>query len=379
MINRTEQAIYRLGNLDAIQERISYQMSTGKKLQKGSDDSLLYSREVFVDDKIRTLEGIKTQTERTVAQNNIADSGMGEIKKILEYVSSELIKANTATTSINGMGAIASSLEGMKENLYDLANTQAEGEYVFAGSDTSVKPFEKDSDGKITYVGNNNLRKIAVEEGSYRPRGLTGLDVMMFPSSTAHKGESLEFKIDDRIIDQNGNEWKLNDPTNDTLTKYDLDGNITTETITPVSFDATTDTYSATMPNDNGTIFEAKTSIFDILDEVVNSLKQIDKDGNPISEDQAREGVAKGLGNFEKAFDAINISHAELGARNKTFEVSLERLSSKLTHYNILSIEIGAADLSKVAMEAKALELTYTALYSTINKTNQLSLVNFLN
>ncbi|MDY0052854.1 MAG: flagellar hook-associated protein 3, partial [Aliarcobacter sp.] len=70
---------------------------------------------------------------------------------------------------------------------------------------------------------------------------------------------------------------------------------------------------------------------------------------------------------------------SDLGAKNKVFEVSLESVSSKLTQYNILSINLGSADLSKVAMEAKSLELTYTALYSTINRTNQLSLVNFLN
>ena len=85
------------------------------------------------------------------------------------------------------------------------------------------------------------------------------------------------------------------------------------------------------------------------------------------------------MNDIDKAFSAITVSHAELGGRNKTFEVSLERLSSKLTHYNILSQELGAADLSKVAMEAKSLELTYTALYSTISKMNQLSLVNFMN
>ena len=80
-----------------------------------------------------------------------------------------------------------------------------------------------------------------------------------------------------------------------------------------------------------------------------------------------------------KAYDGVNIAHAELGGKNKVFEISLERVNSKLTQYNILSQQIGSADLAKVAMEAKALELTYTAIYSTISKTNQLSLVNFLN
>lgn len=385
MIGQTAEMIYRLGNLDIQQQRLSYQSSTGKLLQNGSDDSVLYSREIFVDDKIRTFEGLKTQVQRTAAQNNVADSSMSEIKNILDYIKAELIKANTATTTEDGLKAIAVNLAGMKENLYDLANTQVEGEYVFAGSDSSVKPFEKDSDGNVTYVGNNKLRRIAVEEGSYRERGVTGLDMMMYPSSTAYKGETLNFKESDRVIDQDGNEWKLNSPTNDTLTKYDLDGNIALDSSgnvisSAVSNDGLTPaTYSFSAPLTDGTRFEAKSNIFNLIDDVVNSLNKVDSLGNPISLDIARSEIGESLGKMEKAYDAVNTTHAELGGRNRVFEVSLEKISSKVTHYNILSQSIGAADLSKVAMESKALELTYTALYSTINRTNQLSLVNFLN
>ncbi len=124
---------------------------------------------------------------------------------------------------------------------------------------------------------------------------------------------------------------------------------------------------------------EARTSVFDIIDDVVNALKKVDSSGNPISDTDARALISKGMDNVSKAYDSINVAHAELGGRNKTFEISLERIESKLTQYNILSQQIGAANLTEVAVKAKALELTYTALYSTISKTNQLSLVNFIN
>lgn len=380
MINQTEQMFYRLSNLDALQQRLTYQTSTKEKLQAGSDDSMLYSRIISVDDKVRTYEGLKSQIQKTQVQNNMADSSMAEIKKILEYMKGELVKANTATTTADGVTAIATSLAGLKENLYQLANTQVEGEYVFSGSNSSIKPFEKDASGKITYAGDNQLRKVAVEEGSYRERGITGFDMMMYPSSTAFKGETFNFKEADRIIDQNGNEWKLNSPTNDTLTKYDLNGNATTDTITPVTNDGLTPaTFSATLPNTDGTKFEAKTNIFNFIDDTVNALKKVDSSGNPISDADAKALIGKYVDEMDKVFDAVNIAHADLGGKNKIFEISLERVSSKLTQYDILSQDLGSVDYAKVAIEAKALELTYTALYSTISKTNQLSLVNFLN
>lgn len=380
MINQTEQMMYRLNNLDTRYQKNTYQKSTGEILENGSDDSVLYVRVVFIDDKIRTFEGLKTQVEKAKIQNNAADSSMKEIKKILDQIKYELIKANTDTTGDDGKAAIRATISGYKENLYQLANTQVENQYVFAGSDASVKPFEKNATtGKITYVGDNQLKKIAVEEGSYRDAGITGFDMMMYPSSTATKGGTLTFQSTNRIIDQAGNEWKLNSPTNDTLVKYDLDGNATTETITPVTNNGSTPpTYSATMPSTDGIKFEAKTNIFDFIDDTVNALNKVDSAGNPITDTLSKTLIGNSVEESKKAYDGVNVAHSELGGKNKIFEVSLERISSKLTQYNILSQEIGAADLTKVAVEAKALELTYTALYSTISKTNELSLVNFL-
>jgi flagellar hook-associated protein 3 FlgL len=441
MINQTEQMMYRLSNLDAQYQKNTYQKSTGLKLQDGSDDSVLYARTIYVDDKIRTFEGLENQVKKAITQNNSADSAMKEIKKILEQINYELIKANTDTTTDDGKAAITASISGFKENIFQLANTQVEGEYVFAGSNSSIKPFEKDANGKVSYVGDNKLKKIAVEEGSYREKGITGFDMMMYSSSTAYKGESLAFKSTDRIMDQDGNEWKMRDPItsgnnltfssgqkildnnnkvwtlnasnqledslgnvnsatvtdnlNGTYTftvpasqsmrindivKYDTSTNQIIDSIAITSNDGLTPvTYSATMPLTDGIKFEAKTNIFDFIDNTVNSLSKVDSAGNPITDAVSKALISKSVGDSKQVYDGVNVAHAELGGKNKVFEISLERISSKLTQYNILSQEIGAADLTKVAIEAKSLELTYTALYSTISKTNELSLVNFLN
>jgi flagellar hook-associated protein 3 FlgL len=40
--------------------------------------------------------------------------------------------------------------------------------------------------------------------------------------------------------------------------------------------------------------------------------------------------------------------------------------------------ETNGADLAKLSMESKALEMTYSALFSTVSKMSQLSLVNYI-
>ena len=367
---------YRLGNLDNYQAKLNFQMG-GSKLQFGSDDSVTFGRLTHTEDKIKTQKGIIEQIERADVLNNTSDTAMKEAKLLLEKIKAEeLIKANTSTTSIEGLEAIAGVIEGYKQNLFNLANTQTEGQYVFAGSDASVKPFSMDPSGKVTYNGDSDLRKIAVDEGSYRERGINGIDAFFYVADSASKGATLTFKDGDRITDQDGKEWVFDNVAN-TLTKTNWDGSTQTLAVTPPVAPATE--YTTTVPNTDGTRFEARRNMFDMLDEAVSSLRGLDSAGNPtLTYEDRRAGISKAIDESTKAYDTAVIAHSELGAKNKTFEVSKERAESKITQLSILEKELGNSNLTEVATELKALEISYTALYSTINRTFELSLTNFL-
>lgn len=443
MIRNTTETLFRLDMLNNKFQKLAYQQSTGKKLQYGSDDANLHTRIIHVDDRIMTYEGLKTQITKTTAQNNSADSTLKESKKLVDFVKQEVLKGLTDTTDDEARKAIAVNLEGVKKNLFNLSNESIEGEYLFTGSNTSIQPFSQDSNGKVTYNGDGYLRKVAVEDGSYRERGVTGFDTFMYTSNTATKGQDLEFGSAQRIVDQGGNEWKMGQVTPATtagntitfdasqplvdengktwtlntaipqledgsgntipatlntgttydvvvpaapatstlgtaqMVKYDRDGNATNETLAVTK--GTDQAFKVSLPaSADGMRLEAKTSIFDTMDKIINALNKLDSDGNPISAADAKKALGAGNEEIQKAFEGMNVGHAELGGRNKVFEISLERVESKLTQYNIVSQEIGAADLTEVAVKAKALELTFTSLYSTINKMNELSLVNFI-
>ena len=368
--------MYRLGNLDKYQAKLNFQMG-GSKLQFGSDDSVTFGRLTHTEDKIKTQKGIVEQIERADVLNKTSDTAMKEVKLLLEKIKAEeLIKANTSTTSIEGLEAIAGVIEGYKQNLFNLANTQTEGQYVFAGSDASVKPFSMDAAGKVTYNGDSDLRKIAVDEGSYRERGINGIDAFFYVSDSASKGATLTFKAGDRITDQDGKEWVFDNVAN-TLTKTNWDGSTQTLAVTPPVAPATE--YTTTVPNIDGTKFEARRNMFDMLDEAISSLRGLDSAGNPtLTYEDRRAGISKAIDESTKAYDTAVIAHSELGAKNKTFEVSKERAESKITQLSILEKELGNSNLTEVATELKALEISYTALYSTINRTFELSLTNFL-
>jgi len=490
MIDMSRNMMYHITNLNTQSERISYQMATGKAQDKGSEDSVLHSKIINLEDKIRVTEGLKLQIEKTRALNDTADVNIAETKKSIESIKLDVMKALNDGMDRNDKLSLATNLIGIREGIIDKVNTNIDGEYIFSGSVTTNEAIKKDDDfelnGKVEFGGDGFLREVAVAPGSYRDRGVTAYDVIFYNASSASAGESFTFSEGERIIDENGNEWKLN-ATKDTLQQYDKNGNLSSPIIEisasipssnsikvdlgiglnsdangdyKITIDGTDYTYTAdgtkdandifsslkasieadgysvsgSLENDDqftishssnitvsvsntdvnyntvasnehevtansiaipatfsvniptepaGRLFEAKHNYLDDLNVMINALKGHGTalDGTKsmvIDNAQVDEVMQEYLGRTTTQYDATNIGHGELGGRNSVFETSYEKLETQLTQYNIFYQETSGADLAKLAMESKSLELTYQSLYSTISKMNQLSLINFL-
>eukprot|EP01156_Anaeramoeba_ignava_P010392 Anaeramoba_ignava/a479596_92.p1 GENE.a479596_92~~a479596_92.p1 ORF type:complete len:432 (-),score=22.96 a479596_92:325-1620(-) len=430
MIDKTSTMLYHINNLNTENERISYQMATGKVLDKGSDDSILHAEVINLEDKLRITESLSLQLTKTKAMNDTADSSIAEVKLALESIKVDLLRGLNDGMDRPDKLALATNLSGIRDNIIDAVNTRIDGEYIFSGSNSTYETLKVDDDfainGRVDYGGDGFLRKLAVQPGSYRERGVTAYDVSFYTSSRALKsqGDDFVFKERERIIDEDGYEWKVIDPAtnlerdpNDpivplVLQKYDHNGQmidvskypesrIAIDTVTAqIDADAVTrqdavrETYTILGTNTDmlaqvdSRVFEAKHSYFDDLNKTINALEgyvtNLDgTKGGQIAASPADEAfiddiVREGLNNTSLQFDATNIGHGELGGRSSVIEGALEKLATQETHYNILLQETNGADMAKLAMESSSLELTYSALYSTISKMNEMSLLNYI-
>lgn len=400
MIDVSSKMNYYISKLDTENTRIAYQMASGKVLDKGSDDASVYAQVTSIESKLKVTQNLLTQMDKTIALNDTADSTMSEIKSAIEDIKVDLLKGLNDGMDRSDKLALATNLSGIRDNIFDLTNLEVDGEYVFSGSVTNIVPLEKSADfettGKVTFEGDGFLRSVAVAEGSYRDRGITAYDVVFYNESSATAGEEFIFSEDNTIIDEDGYEWKLSsDKTS--LQKYDKNGDLesplvelavtldTAATTYPTTVVDTAATYKVSVPTTpEGRIFEAKHNYFDDLNVIINALEgyttQADgTKGVVISDDEVDDILNEYLDRTSQQYDSTNIGHGELGGRNSVFETAYDSLSSKSTHYKILLEEVGSADLTALALESQSLEITYAALYSTISKMNQMSLVNYLN
>ncbi len=376
MVSSIDSIMYNLNILNERNTKVNHGLSTGEALQNGSDDSLRFDYILDTQKDTSIYTSIQEGIDYTSSFSTSSDSTLAEIKTTTESILAQIIKANTDTTSDEGREVIATQIEDYKDLLFSLSNTQTNGEYLFSGTNSSTQSFVKDeSTGEISYQSDNSTKSVNVEKNKYSSLGVNGLDAFYYTNNSVEISETFTFSSNEIIIDDEGNEWKLMDSNNDGIEDgVFLNGDITSSSI---SVTANSDgTLQAS--NTSSNTFEVKHSIFDDLDELTDALRLQDSQGNAISSDEASSILSDSIEKINDAYDSMNTAHSLVGTRINTIDTYSSIVQSKLTNLAVLENEYASADLTALAVEAQALENTYTALYSTINRVNDLSLVKYL-
>lgn len=376
MVNSLSSIMYNVELLNKRNAKVVYSMSSGEALQYGSDNSQQFNKILSINNSVNSYSSLLDRIQSSTAYNTISDTATSNIKTSVESIQSLIIQSLNGTTNSEGKIIIANEIESLKNSIFTSANTSVDGQYVFSGKSSNIQTFEKDeTTQKIIYKSSYDNKTINVEKNTYNTQGVNGIDLLYYPNQTAKNTESLIFNENEIITDENGNEYKLLDTDSDgNFDGLYLNGD-SSNTVFPI-VDNGDKTYTVT--NNQNLTLESKHSIFDDLDVLINSLKQQDSDGNSITEDEASELLSSSLEKIVKAYDNINLNHGILGTRTSSINNYENIIQTKLTNFNILQETYSSADLTSLAIESQSLESTYTALYSTINKINNLSLVKYL-
>ncbi len=376
MVSSINNIMFNLDMLNKRSEKNTYGLSSGDALQYGSDNSKQYNEILSVKNNVKSYTSILDKIQLSGAYNDTSDSAVSNMKNSVKSVQSLVLEALNGTNNSDTKEIIAANIESKKETIFNLVNSSVNGQYVFSGKNTDSSSFEKDAvSGKINYTGSYDNKTLNVEDKTYATQGVNGIELLYTPSKSAEVLSSLTFSTDERILDNDGNEYGLVDTNSDGV--YDglyLNGDTSNPISTTITYNGD-GTYTASSVS---IALESKTSIFDTLDEIINALRQQDSSGNAITEDAANQILSNSLEEIGSAYDNVNLNHAILGTRTSYIDNYEQITEAKLTNFNILYETYAGADLTALAIESQSLQNTYTALYSTISKINSLSLVDYL-
>ncbi|CQD37301.1 flagellar hook-associated protein FlgL [Yersinia mollaretii] len=160
---------------------IYMQLSAQRTLLTPSDDPAGASQAVIYQNALANMQ--QFDTARLYAQDALEqeDNTLTSIGHLLtKNLSEKIVAGGNGALSDADRQALATELQGIRDNLLDLGNTtNSNGRYIFGGYKTGSAPFEKDG----TYVGGDTAMTQHVADSTEMQVGHIGSDVFMSGSN----------------------------------------------------------------------------------------------------------------------------------------------------------------------------------------------------
>lgn len=165
--------------------RYGEQMASGKRVNRPSDDPIAASQAVVLSQA--QSQNSQYALARTFATQKISleENVMGQVTTAVTSAQEKIVNAANGTLSDDDRASLATSLEGIRNQLLNLANsTDGNGRYIFAGYKTEKAPFVDGPTG-VEYQGGDTAITQSVDAARTMTIGHTGTQVFNSATSNA--------------------------------------------------------------------------------------------------------------------------------------------------------------------------------------------------
>ena len=369
--------------------RLQEQVSTGSRINRVSDDSStayqvlgLNSQQNSLENYINNLSEIVSTLDfsNTIFQNMIAV--IAETKVRLTQVSSGIYNEETRQRT-------AGQVNEILEQLITLANTEHMGQYLYAGGNTALAPYQVErANGEITnviYQGSYKNRDIEVAPGLESSVYLVGDDIFRsdnrgtatFSGDTGAKtGTGTSSVRGDTWLTVTGSTGNYILSIDGGLSTFNTDGTDTNLMVTnsetgEVLYVDTTEITST------GTDLVSIPGTYDLFNAII-SIRDILKNENGLSEAQLRELQNVSLSSLDEVNELLIQAVVSVGSKIGF----LDNLQESLTNinYNVEdeTTRLQEADIAQIAIDLSRREVLYQMSLSVAGKLMSMSLLDFI-
>ncbi len=393
------------------------QVSTGRRIVTPADDPVASARIIQVNQELSQVGQFIQNADSVENRLNLAENQ-------IQQVSNLLVRLRELTVQSGGLGLtqgdrrnIAAEIDTRLEEILDLANTRdVNGEYIFAGFQGSVRPFERLQSGEFIYNGDEGQRLVQIASSTQIPISDSGkavfIDIDSAQNLIATEDELSNTGtgtiVAGSVTDQTN--YDANSYPNDYVVQFDgggnqyqifnkndiLDGAPTTAIFTvpntgsPITIDANATPLAAPTnlgweitiagtPADGDLFYvnsSEKQDIFTTIANLSDGLKNLnDTPGDQLVLDQL---IADTLDNVTAAEENMSKIKAQIGARQNTLD-SVRSLHQgvELVNQEVLS-EIRDLDYAEALSRLSLETFTLEAAQQSFARISNLSLFNFL-
>src|ERR1035441_7601371 len=157
-----------LDQTQSTQQQLTAELSSGVRINSLSDDPISSGRNVLLLDRMQQDDSFTQSSSIVTGQLQVADSALGSVVSQLTQAISLAISANNGTMNASNVQSVANQISGILSEVQSLANTNYQGQFIFAGGQTSTMPFTTSTattPAVTTYQGDGNINYLHTPNG----------------------------------------------------------------------------------------------------------------------------------------------------------------------------------------------------------------------
>jgi flagellar hook-associated protein 3 FlgL len=206
--------------LDTLTEKIA----SGLNVNRPSDDPIATSLLLSTNDRLQAVEQYGSNISRANTWLSMTSTALQGISDTLTTAKSLMSTIGSGTSDQTARESVVAQLTSLREQLADFGNTKYLDQYLFSGSQTATKPFDR-TVGSIGYGGDSTVNSVRIDSAATEEMNITGDQVL-----TSGTGVNILDTMD-QLIDAvtNNDAASIQSLTADLDTGFDQITNIQTE------------------------------------------------------------------------------------------------------------------------------------------------------
>ncbi|MGB7741227.1 MAG: flagellar hook-associated protein FlgL [Terracidiphilus sp.] len=160
-----------VGSLDETQaneQQLTAELSSGVSITSLSQNPVGAGENVLLLNQIQQDDSFTQSSNLVTGQLQVADSALGSVVSQLTQAISLATSANNGTMNASDVKSIGNQISGILDEVQSLANTNYQGQYIFAGGETGAAPFSTStatSPAVTSYNGGRTVNSLVLPNG----------------------------------------------------------------------------------------------------------------------------------------------------------------------------------------------------------------------
>lgn len=168
------------------EQQLTNELSSGMRFSSLGDDPVSAGRNVLLLNQIQQDDSFTQSSSLVTGQLQVADSALGSVVSQLTQAISLATSANNGTMSASDVESIGAQISGIVGEVESLANSSYQGQYIFAGGQTTTAPFvtsNATSPATTTYNGDSDVNYLETPNGQKIQLNVPGNQIFLGSTS----------------------------------------------------------------------------------------------------------------------------------------------------------------------------------------------------